>query len=384
MSGDANGPPLADNAWLTLYDSAAPSRFYPAFAGVGTNTVGGTSTSIAIPLPAGVVAGNVLVAVIGRLDSTGTDPIAAPAGVGWVQANQGECTDNVCTLAIFYLAVNTVPSSPQTFTWTTGRKATGAILRYTGVDTTNPLDVAAAAATGGGSDATAPSVTTATTNTLLLRTYAGTTDQSGGTAAPPNHTLEFNLGRGGSGTDTSSAGADRIWYTAGGAGTGTATFAQNDSPTRWRAATLALRGAPAPAAGAPAAGHWQVVINQTAGGNNLNAFGVRADDVGSPGTEMNVYYDSQMQYGTNEDQTRTYNMFPYITSGCSCSENDFDYDSGNTGNQGQVAFTSRTGAFTQTVLEANLADNDEWFRNAIGATTGWTTRPWPATTASGG
>jgi hypothetical protein len=66
--------------------------------------------------------------------------------------------------------------------------------------------------------------------------------------------------------------------------------------------------------------------------------------------------------------TRSYTLFPYITSGCSCAKNDFDYDS-NSGSVGSMSFTGRTGVFTQAFASADLSSDDSWNRGNI---TGWT------------
>jgi hypothetical protein len=125
------------------------------------------------------------------------------------------------------------------------------------------------------------------------------------------------------------------------------------------------------------AGHWEVRLDQTAGGTAINAMGVRANDGNTTGggTELNVYADSQVDVGTdppatgNGSQTRAYVLYPYITSGCSAGENDFDYDS-NSVTSGSMKFTSPSTAFSQSFTGTTLSANDVWTRNTI---TGWTT-----------
>lgn len=128
--------------------------------------------------------------------------------------------------------------------------------------------------------------------------------------------------------------------------------------------------------GTPTAGHWELRIDMSSdvtGGDDINAFGIRAHDGTSSGggTELPVYVDSIATYGVNPPasgtNTRSYTVHPYITSGCSCSKNDFDYDS-NEGNTGSLSFTSRTGAFTKNFASAMLSGEDAWRRDAI---TGW-------------
>lgn len=121
------------------------------------------------------------------------------------------------------------------------------------------------------------------------------------------------------------------------------------------------------------AGHWELRVNMGAG-NDINALGIRAHDgtSGSGGTELNVYFDSFVQLGVNPPNagagTRGYDLFPYVTAGCSSAKNDFDYDSNN-GTVGEMSFASRTGAFTQNYTSAALSANDVWRRDSF---TGWT------------
>jgi len=130
-------------------------------------------------------------------------------------------------------------------------------------------------------------------------------------------------------------------------------------------------------------GHWEVRVDESSAvtaGDDINAFGLRAHDgtSGAGGTELNIYADSMFAPGVNPPASgvvsRTYNLYPYITSGCSCSINDFDYDS-NRGAVGSVGLTSRTSAFGQTVASANLSADSVWARNGV---SGWTSdfRAW--------
>ncbi|HEY8022706.1 MAG TPA: C25 family cysteine peptidase [Thermoanaerobaculia bacterium] len=126
-----------------------------------------------------------------------------------------------------------------------------------------------------------------------------------------------------------------------------------------------------------AAGHWELQVNESSAvtaGDDINGIGIRADDQNGAfgGTELPIYYDSQSQYGVNPPASgttdRNYTYYPYITSGCSFSENDFDYDS-DAGNTGAITLSSRTAAFSQTIASAALSVNNTWARNNV---TGWT------------
>lgn len=117
-----------------------------------------------------------------------------------------------------------------------------------------------------------------------------------------------------------------------------------------------------------AVGHWELRVDM-AGGNDINAIGIRAHDgtAGAGGTELNVYADSMISMGINPDpgaDSRSYTLYPWITSGCQCSQNDFDRDTNN-GNTGSVTYTSRSGAFTQTLASGVLSIDNDWQQNQL-------------------
>jgi hypothetical protein len=120
-------------------------------------------------------------------------------------------------------------------------------------------------------------------------------------------------------------------------------------------------------------GHWELRVDM-GGDDDIHAIGIRAHDgtSGSGGTEYNVYADSMISVGANPPAAGTasqsYTLYPYITSGCTCNQNDFDLDS-DSGNIGSITYTSRSGAFSQSLASATLSPDDTWNRDTI---TGWT------------
>jgi hypothetical protein len=119
------------------------------------------------------------------------------------------------------------------------------------------------------------------------------------------------------------------------------------------------------------AGHWELRVDMSGNtGDDINAIGIRANDGDSTsgGTELPVYIDSIVPLGVNPPASgslsRSYPLYPYITSGCTASTNDFDYDS-DSGTVGSYSFSSRTGAFTQSIASAALSTDDTWKRNTI-------------------
>jgi hypothetical protein len=130
-------------------------------------------------------------------------------------------------------------------------------------------------------------------------------------------------------------------------------------------------------------GHWELDVDQsttvnTTADQDINAFGIQADTgAQGTGTELPVYYFAQNQIGQNPPTsgvvgTKTYSFFPYITSGCSFTENDFDFDLGNNVNNnspdqdvGSIAFTSRSGSFTKNIPFSSLSADNSWASNPV-------------------
>ncbi len=136
---------------------------------------------------------------------------------------------------------------------------------------------------------------------------------------------------------------------------------------------------------APDAGHWKIemdmsteVKDRNSQQEELNAIGIRAHDgtSGSGGTEVNVYAHSYFSLGlNNNNRTRSYTMYPYITEGCTFSVNDFDHDSmapdpmvaGISPPYGSWDLTSRSATFTDDEA-STLSENDSWFSEDV---SGW-------------
>ena len=131
-----------------------------------------------------------------------------------------------------------------------------------------------------------------------------------------------------------------------------------------------------------AAGHWEVRVDQSSGittGDDINGIGIRADDgdATSGGTELNVYVDAINQIGVHSAETagstKSYTYYPWITSGCTFIENDFDYDTDNgTGSgpgntYGSFSLTSRSGSVSRSIASASLSGNDVWKQNTVAA-----------------
>jgi len=119
---------------------------------------GGGSNSLTINKPSGVSDGDLLLAQITfeKGSDAGSDAQITPSGWTLVRrTNRG--TD--IGQAIFHKVVTDAATEPASYTWnfTNSPKVAGGILRYSGVDTANPI-IASSGGTGDSSTLTAPSV----------------------------------------------------------------------------------------------------------------------------------------------------------------------------------------------------------------------------------
>ncbi len=206
----------------------------PAYQSHEPQTTGTTNaTNITLANPIGTVQNDVLIAAI----STRGGTVTAPAG--WTQVQQQ--TQDTETLAVFYLRYNASAGTSHQFTWPSNARAAGAILRYTGVDGLQAIDVSGVAA-GSSANATAPSVTTTVADTTVVRIAGIGTANS--PTAPANSvpagspiTSRLSISGEGGGSGAGLGVADATQASAG--ASGTAAFTSNNAG--WVAVTFALR-----------------------------------------------------------------------------------------------------------------------------------------------
>jgi hypothetical protein len=153
-----------------------------AFRSAGSISSSAATTSLAVT-PGTIVAGDVLVLILSARGGTGVTGVSAPAGFNSVRR------DNRGTSTAVQVWTKTASSESGTYTvsWTGSNNANLAILAYSGVDTSAPVDVSGS--TGGASTANpaTPDVTTVTPNTMLLAIISV---GSGGTWTAPGTMTE--------------------------------------------------------------------------------------------------------------------------------------------------------------------------------------------------
>lgn len=219
LSGAVNPPPFG-----TAWPPSPP-------LGQGSNSAGG-GLALTLSAPASVAAGDLLIAGISLTGSTSLINTAqVPAGWTLIAPQ-----DNSTVLGMAsYWKIATASDVSASYLWrfTSSVRAVGGIMRFTGADTTNPIDVADGVP---GSDTSspfnviAPSVTTTTAQTTLIGMYAisaGTTFTNSGLteridvphASGANLTMEFATrtqgaaGSTGTSTAVASAGGNYVAQT---------------------------------------------------------------------------------------------------------------------------------------------------------------------------
>ena len=188
-------------------------------AGGSSFTSGNTSGNLTIARPSDAVAGDVLVAGMTWEGDHNTFTPSAPSGWTLVRRNG----DNAVGQFVYSRVLTA--SEPSSYTWT-GRStnAAGAIVAFSGVDTTAPVNVHAGQVNSTNSQIIAPSITTTRANILLVGVFGIVSTQT--LSAPAGMSAIWSgssSGTGGSSVQVSTLGADEAWATPGATGSRTAT-----------------------------------------------------------------------------------------------------------------------------------------------------------------
>jgi hypothetical protein len=176
--GTGTPPPpgggIARQGTATLYENAA-------------------ATTAVVPVPAGVVAGEVLVTVVAGSRVAQSDTLTGPAGWTQIIVQPDSAVATIGDVIGLWYRVAT-GSEAGSYTWTnsaaTAGRIGGSMYRFSGVDTTTVLDVAASGAglsSTSGTTIDAPSITTVTDGAMLVS--AGVAMTAGGSVSQPGSML---------------------------------------------------------------------------------------------------------------------------------------------------------------------------------------------------
>lgn len=216
-----------------------------ALVGTGApgTAVNGSTASLVLPRPAGVQAGDVLIAHVAlHTHSFNANPLPAPSG--WTLVRVDRDAAHMIAGVFRRLAGASEPSS-YTFSNASGdtsQQAVGAVMAYRGVDPANPVD-AHSGATGTSNDSdlvVSPSVTTTRPGARLV-TLVGTFGTIQGPATPPSGMTErYEATEDNESGDVEVLGqaSDQVLGSAGATGTRTTTVLAYDT---WVAQAVALR-----------------------------------------------------------------------------------------------------------------------------------------------
>ena len=145
-----------------------------------TGADGASSLSIAVP-PGGAGNGDLLVAVLGikaNPNTSGPDGWTAVPGLGGFNGAtcQADGEGTACQLAVFYSIADGSETSVS-FSWGSVRRASGAVLRFSNVDTSDPIGVARIQR-GSSARPAAPVVETTRDGSRVLRIVVAELDEA--------------------------------------------------------------------------------------------------------------------------------------------------------------------------------------------------------------
>jgi len=169
-------------AWLTILLIAcahADAAIY--FRSAETAQTGSGATSIAINRPAGVVAGDVMIASI---TAEGSGSFTVPSG--WSSTGLFSGATFFGFSGVYFHVAGT--SEPASYSWELGtsRKATGHIVSYVGVENSSPIEVTSTTAgNSSGTSDSAASITTTVNNTKVLLDFGADDSLGSFTITPP-------------------------------------------------------------------------------------------------------------------------------------------------------------------------------------------------------
>jgi hypothetical protein len=185
--GNVSAP--AVHSWTI---SAPPTSAAPRVRALSSSAAV-DATSLTIARPAGVVAGDLLLAVVGHQGGTARGMTPPP---GWTPVPNGDYAQGTnARIHAWYLIAGASEPDSYTFTITggSGQDTSGALFAITGASAAAPINASLGQVNASSSKtATAPSVTTSAANTLLLYCAAVST---GVTFTPPSGmTEQLDLG----------------------------------------------------------------------------------------------------------------------------------------------------------------------------------------------
>ena len=156
----------------TSISGNTPLTVAPHIALIGAASAGSDSgvLSLTISTPAGTVAGDLMIATIVVRPSSAT--ITAPAS-GWTLVRRIDNGASIAnSLAVYRRVASAGEPGSHTWTFSSSTGSAGGIASFSGVDTSNPIDVENGQTTASGLTHSTPSVMTNTANTMIVSSHA--------------------------------------------------------------------------------------------------------------------------------------------------------------------------------------------------------------------
>lgn len=204
-----------------------------------------SSASVVVPYPAGVTAGEVLLLHVANSAAT----MSATPPSGWTVANVHPTANASPSVAVFYRVADGTESGSVTYnTGAAAGRITGIMERWSGVDTTTPLDVTPVASDSPiATSFTMPSITTANNDTVLVHSIGLNAATAADIVTLAGETLISKS----TGTGRRLGAYYETLATAGATGTRTWTETPTTTALQWAGITVALRSASPGSGGTP-------------------------------------------------------------------------------------------------------------------------------------
>jgi hypothetical protein len=192
-------------------------------------------TTLTISKPTGTATGDLLVAAVVVYGIT-TNITAT----GWTSiGTQGNNTGNTVRLGVWYKQATASEAASYSFSWTGSQQAYGWIMRFSGHNSTTPINATGTAGTGTSASPASPSVTTTVANAMIVRigAFPGNSININNTGLPANH-INITMDESSASGNSCSGGAGYIKEEAAGA-CGASSFSLTASKS-YRTLTFAI------------------------------------------------------------------------------------------------------------------------------------------------
>ncbi len=164
LTADPLDPPATFTYTRACTGTASVS---PAFKAEATAISAVGATSLTIPVPAGTVQGDLLIA--GHVMDSTSSAVTATTPTGWTLATPSQFNGNTSRTTTYWRFAPASPPTSYTFTFSgSASGAAGFMASYTGADTTSPIDVAGSQANATSTTVTAPDLTAVSAPTTLV------------------------------------------------------------------------------------------------------------------------------------------------------------------------------------------------------------------------